>query len=178
LVGSLTHAERKAGRFGPVPDHRPIGLALSRNQKEEDLSQAKTNDKVAVHYTGKLDDGTVFDSSQGRDPLEFTIGSGQVIPGFEDGVVGMEEGQSKTITLKPDDAYGQVRDDLIVEVNKTDIPKDIDVEVGQQLQINRPDGRVIPVLISAIIDDKVTLDANHPLAGKTLTFDVELVKIS
>jgi len=153
-------------------------LALCRNQKEEDMSQAKTNDKVTVHYTGKLDDGTVFDSSQGRDPLEFTIGTGQVIPGFENGVVGMEEGESKTITLEPDDAYGQVRDDLIVEVNKTDIPNDIDVEVGQQLQINRPDGRVIPVLISAINDDKVTLDANHPLAGKTLTFDVELVKIS
>lgn len=142
------------------------------------MSQAKTNDKVTVHYTGKLDDGTVFDTSRDRDPLEFTIGAGQVIPGFENGVIGMAEGDNKSVTLKPQDAYGNVRDDLIIEVKKSDIPANIEVAVGQQLQINRPDGQTIPVNVSAVTDEKVTLDANHPLAGKNLTFEIELVKIS
>jgi peptidylprolyl isomerase len=142
------------------------------------MSQAKTNDKVTVHYTGKLDDGTVFDTSKDRDPLEFTIGAGQVISGFENGVIGMAEGDNKSVTLKPQDGYGNVRDDLIIEVNKSDIPANIEVAVGQQLQINRPDGQTIPVTVAAVSDEKVTLDANHPLAGKNLTFDIELVKIS
>lgn len=142
------------------------------------MSQAKTKDKVTVHYTGKLDDGTVFDTSRDRQPLEFTIGAGQVIPGFENSVVGMAEGDNKSVTVQPQEAYGNVRDDLIIDVNKSDIPANLEVKVGQQLQINRPDGQTIPVLVSNVTDDKVTLDANHPLAGKTLTFEIELVKIS
>jgi peptidylprolyl isomerase len=141
------------------------------------MSQVKANDKVSVHYTGKLDDGTVFDSSADKAPLEFTIGAGQVIPGFESGIIGMTVGETKTIKLEPNDAYGDKRPDLIVSVKKAEIPPDIDVQVGQQLQINRPDGQAIPVLVAEITDTEVTLDANHPLAGKTLTFDIELVKI-
>lgn len=142
------------------------------------MSQAKANDKVSVHYTGKLDDGTVFDSSHDRGPLHFTIGAGQVISGFENGVIGMAEGDTRTVSIKPDDAYGEIREDLIIEINKTDIPQNINIKVGQQLQINRPEGRAIPVLVSDVSDDTITLDANHPLAGKTLTFDIEMVKIS
>jgi peptidylprolyl isomerase len=142
------------------------------------MSQVKANDKVSVHYTGKLDDGTVFDSSADKEPLEFTIGAGQVIPGFENGVLGMTVGETKTIKLEPNDAYGDTRQDLIVSVKKEEIPSDIDVKVGQQLQINRPDGQAIPVLVAEVTDSEITLDANHPLAGKTLTFDIELLEIA
>ena len=141
------------------------------------MSQVKANDKVSVHYTGKLDDGTVFDTSANKAPLEFTIGAGQVIPGFENGIIGMTVGETKTVRLEPNDAYGETRQDLIVSVKKEEIPADIDVKVGQQLQINRPDGQAIPVLVADVTDTEVTLDANHPLAGKPLTFDIELVKI-
>jgi len=142
------------------------------------MSQAKEGDKVKVHYTGKLEDGTVFDSSENRPPLEFEIGKGNVIPGFESGVVGMELNGKKTVTIEPDDAYGQRRDELTVEVTKADFPEDITPDVGQQLQIKRPDGNVIDVAITKVEGDKVTLDANHPLAGKTLVFDIELVEIA
>ena len=139
------------------------------------MSQAKANDKVAVHYTGKLDDGSVFDSSEGKTPLEFTIGAGQVIAGFENGIIGMAVGETKTVKIAPNDGYGDVRQDLIISVKKEEIPADLNVEVGQQLQINQPN---IPVKVTAASDTEVTLDANHPLAGKTLTFEVELVKIA
>ena len=142
------------------------------------MSQAKENDKVKVHYTGKLDDGTVFDSSRNREPFEFTIGAGQVIPGFEQGIVGMAKGETKTVTLQPEDAYGKIRDDLIVAVNKSEMPADLNAEVGQQLQINQPDGKVIPVTVTDISEEKITLDANHPLAGKALTFEIELLEIA
>jgi len=142
------------------------------------LGQVKKGDKVKVHYTGKLEDGTVFDSSQDKQPLEFTIGEGQIIPGFEDGVVGMDIGDKKSLTIPPEKAYGDNRDDLIIEVNKTDIPENIKPSVGQQLQIKQPDGNVIGVTITGMADESVTLDANHPLAGKTLQFDVELVEVA
>jgi peptidylprolyl isomerase len=142
------------------------------------MSQAKNNDKVAVHYTGKLDDGTVFDTSANKDPLEFTLGAGQVIPGFENGIIGMAEGETKTVKIAPAEAYGDVRQDLIISVKKDEIPADINVEVGQHLQINQPNGQAIPVKVTAATDTEVTLDANHPLAGQTLTFDIELVKIA
>ncbi len=142
------------------------------------MSQAKQNDKVKVHYTGTLDDGTVFDSSRDRDPFEFTIGAGQVIPGFETGLVGMAIGDTKTVKIEPEDAYGKVREDLILEINKSEIPADIEPQVGQQLQINQSDGKVIPVTISNVTDDKITLDANHPLAGKALSFEIELLEIN
>ena len=142
------------------------------------MGQAKSGDKVKVHYVGKLEDGTVFDSSENRPPLEFEIGKGNVIPGFESGVIGMELNGKKTVTIPPDDAYGHRRQELTVEVSKGDFPPDITPSVGQQLQIKRPDGHVIDVTITAVEGDKVTLDANHPLAGKTLIFEIELVEIA
>lgn len=142
------------------------------------MSQAKKDDKVKVHYTGSLEDGTVFDSSRERDPLEFTVGTGQVIPGFENGIIGMTIGDTKTVLIDVDNAYGQVRDDLIIEVEKDDIPADIKPEKGQQLQINQAEGKVIPVTIIDVKEDKIILDANHPLAGKSLTFEIELLEIS
>lgn len=142
------------------------------------MGKAKDGDKVKVHYTGKLKDGTVFDSSEGRPPLEFTLGQGNIIPGFEKGVMGMELGDKKTITVPPGDGYGESRDELIVKVNKSDFPENIDPSVGKQLQVTQPDGNVIEVVITEMEGDSVTLDANHPMAGKTLVFDVELVEIA
>ncbi len=141
------------------------------------MSLVKDGDTVKIQYTGKLEDGTVFDSSDGRDPLELKVGAGQVIPGFEKGVMGMEVGGTKTITIPADDAYGQRRDDLTISVKKTEFPENISPEVGQQLQLKQPDGNMVNVVITDIQEEQVTLDANHPLAGKTLIFDVEVVEV-
>ncbi|HHL73984.1 MAG TPA: peptidylprolyl isomerase [Bacteroidetes bacterium] len=141
------------------------------------MSQAKNGDTVKVHYTGTLKDGSVFDSSREREPLEFTLGSGQLIPGFEEAVVGMNIGDSKTVTIAADDAYGQYRDDMRMEVPMEQFPDNITPEVGQQLQLSNPDGSTFLVVISEISDSGVTLDANHPLAGKDLTFEIELVEV-
>lgn len=142
------------------------------------MSKAKDGDKVKVHYTGKFEDGAVFDSSVDRDPLEFTLGQGQVIPGFENGIKGMEIGEKKSITVSPEEGYGQRHDQNIIEVKKSVFPPDIVPEVGRQLQVQSPDGNRMNVVISDVKDETVTLDANHPLAGKTLVFDVELVEIA
>ncbi|MEZ5358777.1 MAG: peptidylprolyl isomerase [Candidatus Zixiibacteriota bacterium] len=142
------------------------------------MSAAKNGDTVQVHYTGRLDDDTVFDSSEGRDPLKFGVGSGQVIPGFDKGVVGMEIGDKKTITIPPDEAYGPHRDELTLTVNKGQFPEHITPAVGLQLQMQQPDQSNVNVTITSIEGDDVTLDANHPLAGKTLIFDLELVAIN
>ena len=139
--------------------------------------QAQQGDTVAVHYTGKLDSGEVFDSSQGRDPLEFEIGGGQVIPGFEKAVDGLEVGQSREIRIEPDDGYGQPRDDLLVDVDRSQFPAEAEPEVGQQVQVQVAPGQNRVATIQEIGDDSIKLDLNHPLAGKTLTFDVELVEI-
>jgi peptidylprolyl isomerase len=141
------------------------------------MSKAQEGQTVKVHYTGKLEDGTVFDSSKDRQPLEFTLGGGNVIPGFEKAVSGMEVGESKTVTIRPEEAYGHKRDELIVEVKKSEIPKDIDPSLGQKLQIKQPNGQIINLVVSEVKEDEVTLDANHPLAGQTLIFEVELVEI-
>lgn len=141
------------------------------------MKKAKTGDTVQVNYTGKFDDGMIFDSSKGREPLEFTIGDHQVIPGFEDAIVGMQEGENKTIHINADDAYGKHHKELVIEVEKIRIPKNINVKLGQQLQINSENGELINVIVTGINDTTVTLDANHPLAGKDLNFDIELVKI-
>jgi FKBP-type peptidyl-prolyl cis-trans isomerase 2 len=130
-----------------------------------------------VHYTGKLEDGTVFDTSEERTPLEFTIGSGQIIPGFERAVVGMEPGETKTATISPEEAYGQHREDMTITVDRGQFPEDINPEPGQQLQVQQPDGRAAIVVVSDVSESTVTLDANHPLAGQPLTFDIELVDI-
>ncbi|NIT61557.1 MAG: peptidylprolyl isomerase [Aliifodinibius sp.] len=143
------------------------------------MSKVKDGDTVKVHYTGTLtEEGTVFDSSEDREPLEFTLGEGKLIPGFEKAVVGMEEGDETTVEIESGDAYGQRREDLELEVAKSDLPDNIDPEVGMQLQMQQQEnGQAIPVQITAVEDEFVKLDANHPLAGKDLTFDIELVEI-
>jgi FKBP-type peptidyl-prolyl cis-trans isomerase 2 len=141
------------------------------------MSRAKKGDKVKVHYTGKLDDGTIFDSSEDRPPLEFTIGQGNIIPGFEKGVIGMESGDTKTVTIAPEEGYGPYREELTLDVRKGDLPENITPTLGQQLQIKQTDGNIVNVTISEMQEETVTLNANHPLAGKILTFDIELVEI-
>ena len=138
---------------------------------------AETGDTVKVHYTGKLADGTVFDTSIGSEPLEFTLGQGKVITGFEQAVIGMQVGESKTITIPADQAYGQYRDDMIFEVGRDELPSSINPEVGMQLQMNQGDGSILIVTITEVSDTTVKLDANHPLAGQDLTFDIDLVEI-
>jgi len=142
------------------------------------VSQVKNGDTVKVHYTGKLENGKVFDTSEDRQPREFTLGSGKIVPGFEKGIIGMEVGEAKTITVPPEEAYGPRRNELIVDVEKTDLPENITPAIGKQLQIRQKDGNPIKVTITDMNEDTVTLDANHPLAGNTLFFDVELVEIA
>ncbi len=142
------------------------------------MAQAKEGDTVKVHYTGKLEDGEIFDTSQDGDPLEFKIGGGQVISGFEQGVVGMNEGASKTVEIPSDEAYGPHHQELVIEIEMDQFPEDLDPEVGQQFKMRQPDDRTIIVAVTEITEDSVTLDANHPLAGKDLTFDIQLIKIA
>ncbi|MEX2581735.1 MAG: peptidylprolyl isomerase [Gemmatimonadota bacterium] len=140
------------------------------------MSQAKQGNTVQIHYTGRLSDGTVFDSSEGRDPLEFTIGEGQVIPGFERAVEGMAEGEQQTVTIPPPDAYGEPKPDLVFAVPRAQFPPEIDPEIGQRLQMQQGE-QVAVVVVRDVAEEAVTLDANHPLAGEDLTFEVELVGI-
>lgn len=141
------------------------------------MTAAKSGDKVRIHYTGTLSDGTQFDSSEGRDPLEFQLGSGQVIKGFDDGVTGMTVGEKKTVNIPCEDAYGPENDAMKQDVPREQIPAEIPLEVGLMLQMQGPDGQVLPVKVVNITDEAVTLDANHELAGKDLTFALELVSI-
>ena len=138
---------------------------------------ANNGDTVRVHYTGKLEDSTVFDSSLEREPLEFTLGEGMVIPGFEDAVRGMQVGQSKTVTISPEEAYGPHHDEMVVVIEREQLPPELDPAVGQQLQMRQQDGRAVIVLVTGVSQTAITVDANHPLAGKDLTFDIELVEI-
>ncbi|MFO8099064.1 MAG: peptidylprolyl isomerase [Salinibacter sp.] len=142
------------------------------------MAEAKKGDEVQVHYTGKLEDGTVFDTSEEGEPLSFTIGEERVIPGFEEAVTGMEPGDSKTTEVDPEQAYGEHREDMVMEMEKDQIPDEVDPEVGQQLQLRLENGQTVPVLITALGDDSVTIDANHPLAGRTLIFEIELVDVA
>jgi FKBP-type peptidyl-prolyl cis-trans isomerase 2 len=141
------------------------------------MSKAKDGDTVKVHYTGKLQNGEVFDTSREQEPFEFKIGDQTVIPGFERGIVGMGVGDTKTIEISPEDAYGEKKDELVVEVQRSELPEDITPSVGQRLQIRQQEGNPIIVTITQMSEDNVTLDANHPLAGYTLFFDVELLEI-
>lgn len=142
------------------------------------MSVVKNGDTVKVHYTGQLEDGSVFDSSVQREPLEFTLGQGQLIPGFEKAVIGLKVGESTTANIPSAEAYGEPNPQMIIEVDKSQLPADLEPEVGVQLQLNQPDGQVIPVQITKVEGENVTIDANHPLAGKDLTFNIELVEIA
>ncbi len=141
------------------------------------MRQAREGDKVQVHYEGRLDDGTTFDSSRGRDPIEFTIGEGEVVPGFEQAVTGMSAGEKRTTTIAAEYAYGERMDDLMFSVSRDQVPEGMDVKVGDQLSVGLPSGETVPMQVAGIDGESVTLDANHPLAGKDLTFDLELVEI-
>ncbi|HKJ94935.1 MAG TPA: peptidylprolyl isomerase [Gammaproteobacteria bacterium] len=142
------------------------------------MATAKSGDTVRVHYTGRLDDGTVFDSSREREPLEFTVGSGQVITGFERAVEGMEIGEARETRVEADDAYGERRDDLVLDLPKEQVPEDMEIAPGMRLELRQPDGQAVPVTVAEVGDESVTLDANHPLAGQPLTFELELVEIA
>ena len=142
------------------------------------MTQAKTGDKISVHYTGKLTDGTLFDSSTGREPLEFEIGSGMVIKGFDEGVTGMAVGDKKTVHIPATEAYGEMDANYLADFNKAEIPNDIPYEVGMQLNMHQDgSGQVMPVTVVEVTETTITLDANHPLAGKDLIFDLELIAI-
>ncbi len=141
------------------------------------MSQAKPGDSVKIHYTGTLDDGTQFDSSAGRDPLAFKLGSGQVIPGFDKAVEGMSVGDSKTVNIPAEEAYGPHNEQMVQDVPRSALPGDLSPEVGMGLQAQGPDGQVANLVVTAVQEDSITVDGNHPLAGKALNFDIELVSI-
>lgn len=142
------------------------------------MAEAKEGSTVKVHYTGKLEDGTVFDSSEGRDPIEFTVGAGQIIPGFENGVTGMKPGDKKTVEVTADDAYGPRNEQMIQEFQKSELPPDLELEEGMQLQAQGPNNQPLLLTVAEVRDESVLLDANHPLAGKDLTFEIELLEVA
>jgi peptidylprolyl isomerase len=133
--------------------------------------------KVKIHYTGTLDDGNQFDSSAGRDPLEFEMGAGMVIPGFETGVKDMEVGEKKSIHIPATEAYGEKREDMVMDFERSQLPEGLEPEVGMGLQMQGPQGQPVPVQIVAVAEESITIDANHPLAGQNLNFELELVSI-
>jgi peptidylprolyl isomerase len=142
------------------------------------MAQASNGDNVRIHYTGRLDDGTVFDTSANRDPLGFELGTGQVIPGFEEAVRGMEPGQKQTVTIAAENAYGPRRDDLVLTYPRDQLPDGVSPEPGQQLQMKTQDGQAVQVTVRDATEEALVLDANHPLAGQDLTFEIELVEIA
>ena len=142
------------------------------------MASAQDGQTVKIHYTGKLEDGTVFDSSEGNEPLEFQLGEEQVIPGFENAVKGMDVGESKTVAVPADEAYGPHREEMMLTVDKDQFPDEAPPEVGNQYSVDQGGGHTLTVTVTDVQDEEVTLDANHPLAGKDLTFDIELVEVS
>jgi peptidylprolyl isomerase len=141
------------------------------------MAQAKIGDTVKVHYTGKFGDGMVFDSSIDDEPLEFRIGERQVIPGFEEAVVGMNPGETKNVNIPVDKAYGPHRDDLVQVVDRKQLPTNLKPEIGQPLEGRQPNGEIVVATVTDVTESRVTLDANHPLAGKSLTFEIQLIEI-
>lgn len=142
------------------------------------MQQVKSGDVVKVHYTGKLTNGEQFDSSVGREPLEFTVGAGQMIKGFDDALPGMIVGDKKTISIQPEDAYGQRSEDAIIPFPLENVPQDMKLESGMMLTLSNQHGQPVPVVVIEVTEDVVMLDANHFLAGKELVFDIELVEIA
>ncbi len=142
------------------------------------MQEVQNNNEVKVHYKGTLADGTVFDSSEGREPLSFTVGGGNMIPGFEKAVLGMKLEESKTVQIPCEEAYGQKRDDLIQEINKSLLPEGMQPEIGQKLQSQDQTGRSFVVTVTGIQESTITIDGNHELAGKDLTFEIKLVGIA
>jgi peptidylprolyl isomerase len=142
------------------------------------MAQAKQGNTVKVHYTGKLDDSTVFDSSEGREPLEFTIGQGQVIPGFENAVVGLDIGDKTSVHIEPGDAYGERQENLVFVINRENLPQDLDPQMNQHFQMQHDSGREMVVTVTGMSEKDVTFDANHPLAGQALNFDIQLVGVA
>ena len=141
------------------------------------MKEAQVGDLVSVHYTGKLKNGEVFDSSKDRDPLEFTLGNKELLAGFEDGVVGMKPGESKSVTLEPQNAFGNRREDLLLKLPKKEFPQHITPSVGLQLRLSNAEGKEMTVVITEVGEESVTLDGNHPLSGQTVVFDIELLEI-
>jgi peptidylprolyl isomerase len=141
------------------------------------MSEVKTGDTVQVHYTGKLETGEQFDSSRGRDPLQFTLGNGELIPGFENAVIGMKVGDEKTVRIPSNDAYGPYMEEMKLVIDRAKIPEDLELKVGLNLTLQGTDERKLNVKIVDIAENTVTMDANHPLAGKDLLFDIELMNI-
>lgn len=142
------------------------------------MTQVKSGDTVRIHYTGILSDGATFDSSEGRDPLEFVVGSGQIIAGLDSAIPGMAVGEKKVVEVPADQAYGHPDPNARQAVPRAEIPDDIPLDLGTQLQVQTPQGQVMPVTVIEVSETEVTLDANHPLAGRDLTFAIELVEIA
>jgi peptidylprolyl isomerase len=174
------------GRLGFLkngkPSTRARGAALQTHPPKDTIgyfmTEVKTGDTVRIHYTGTLADGETFDSSEGRDPLEFTVGSGQIIPGLEEAIPGMTVGDKKKVEIPADQAYGPVDPNAMQPVPRKDIPDNIPLDLGTQLQVQTPQGQTLQVTVAEVGEEQVVLDANHPLAGKDLTFDIELVEIA
>ena len=151
-------------------------LSVTGCSGKENLPMVKDGDTVKVHYKGTLDDGSVFDTSRGGEPLEFILGAGSMIEGFDKAVNGMQVGEVKTVTIPADEAYGPHRDDLMLVIERGNLPEDLEPSIGQQLEMTRTDGLVFTVIVTDVSDASITVDANHILAGKDLTFEIELVE--
>lgn len=171
---------RQAG-YGPflplIEKNRIMGMREFDRRKDLIMAQARTGDHVRVNFTGRLDDGTVFATSATTDPLEFTLGNNEVLPQIEDAVEGMESGDTKTVCISSEEAFGPRREDLIQEIPRDSLPVDMSVEIGQQLWIDQPNDEPVLVSVADVSDETITLDANHPLAGEDLTFDIELLGV-
>jgi len=141
------------------------------------MAQAKTGDKVKVHFTGSLEDGSIFGSTTDEEPFEFTIGEKNMLPGFENAVIGLQKGETKTITLPPEDAYGAHKKELVQVMDRSGFPKEINLEIGKKLRVRTPEGRYAIVTIKNFTEDSIVIDENDPLVDKTLTFKIELVDI-
>jgi len=153
---------------------RPI---FKQTDRDPDMTEIKNGDVVRIHYTGKFTDGTPFDSSDGREPLEFKMGAGQIIPGLERSIEGMDVGDKETVTVPAADAYGPRDDAQVQAIPRTAIPDGVDVDVGSRLQANTADGRTVNLTVVDLDDSSVTVDANHPLAGRDLVFDIEIIDV-